>query len=50
MGNGNNEAHKENAECKGSFNAAKFKEDHPEFDFTQYERTSNVSGSLLIAV
>ena len=33
-----------------SFNAAKFKEDHPEFDFTQYERTSNVSGSLLIAV
>ena len=33
-----------------SFNAAKFKEDHPEIDFTQYERTSNVSGSLLIAV
>ena len=33
-----------------SFNAAKFKEDHPEFDFTPYERTSNVSGSLLIAV
>ena len=33
-----------------SFNAAKFKEDHPEIDFTSYERTSNVSGSLLIAV
>ena len=33
-----------------SFNAAKFKEDHPEIDFTQYERTSSVSGSLLIAV
>ena len=33
-----------------SFNAAKFKEDHPEFDFTSYERISNVSGSLLIAV
>ena len=33
-----------------SFNAAKFKEDHPEFDFTPYERTSSVSGSLLIAV
>ena len=33
-----------------SFNAAKFKEDHPEFDFTPYERTSNVSGSLLIVV
>ena len=33
-----------------SFNAAKFKEDHPEIDFKPYERTSNVSGSLLIAV
>ena len=33
-----------------SFNAAKFKEDHPEIDFTPYERTSNVSSSLLIAV
>ena len=33
-----------------SFNATKFKEDHPEIDFTPYERTSNVSGSLLIAV
>ena len=33
-----------------SFNAAKFKEDHPEIDFTPYEMTSNVSGSLLIAV
>ena len=33
-----------------SFNAAKFKEDHPEIDFTSYERISNVSGSLLIAV
>lgn len=33
-----------------SFNAAKFKEDHPEIDLTPYERTSNVSGSLLIAV
>ena len=33
-----------------SFNAAKFKEDHPDIDFKPYERTSNVSGSLLIAV
>ena len=33
-----------------SFNAAKFKEDHPNIDFTPYERTSNVSASLLIAV
>lgn len=33
-----------------SFNIAKFKEDHPEIDFTSYERISNVSGSLLIAV
>ena len=33
-----------------SFNAAKFKEDHPEMDFTPYEKTSSVSGSLLIAV
>ena len=33
-----------------SFNAAKFKEDHPNIDFSPYERTSNVSGSLLIAV
>ena len=33
-----------------SFNAAKFKEDHPDIDFTPYERTSNVSGSILIAV
>lgn len=33
-----------------SFNATKFKEDHPDIDFTPYERTSNVSGSLLIAV
>ena len=33
-----------------SFNAAKFKEDHPDIDFTPYERTSSVSGSLLIAV
>ncbi len=33
-----------------SFNAAKFKEDHPEIDFKPYERKSNVSGSLLIAV
>ena len=33
-----------------SFNAAKFKEDHPNIDFTPYEKTSNVSGSLLIAV
>ena len=32
------------------FNATKFKEDHPNIDFTPYERTSNVSGSLLIAV
>ena len=33
-----------------SFNAAKFKEDHPDIDFKPYERASNVSGSLLIAV
>lgn len=33
-----------------SFNAAKFKEDHPEIDFKPYEWASNVSGSLLIAV
>lgn len=33
-----------------SFNATKFKEDYPDIDFTPYERTSNVSGSLLIAV
>ena len=33
-----------------SFNANQFKADHPNIDFTPYERTSNVSGSLLIAV
>lgn len=33
-----------------SFNANKFKADHPEFDYSPYERTSNVSGSLMIAV
>ena len=33
-----------------SFNATQFKADHPELDYSQYERTSNVSGSLLIAV
>ena len=33
-----------------SFNATQFKADHPELDFSPYERTSNVSGSLLIAV
>ena len=33
-----------------SFNVTKFKEDHPDIDFTPYERTSSVSGSLLIAV
>lgn len=33
-----------------SFNANKFKADHPELDYSPYERTSNVSGSLLIAV
>ena len=33
-----------------SFNANKFKADHPELDFSPYERTSNVSGSLMIAV
>ena len=33
-----------------SFNATQFKADHPEFDYSPYERTSNVSGSLLIAV
>lgn len=33
-----------------SFNATQFKADHPELDFSPYERTSNVSGSLMIAV
>ena len=33
-----------------SFNANKFKADHPELDYSPYERTSNVSGSLMIAV
>ena len=33
-----------------SFNSTQFKADHPEFDFSPYERTSNVSGSLMIAV
>lgn len=33
-----------------SFNATQFKADHPEFDYSPYERTSNVSGSLMIAV
>lgn len=33
-----------------SFNAIQFKADHPELDYSPYERTSNVSGSLLIAV
>lgn len=33
-----------------SFNANQFKADHPELDYSPYERTSNVSGSLLIAV
>ena len=33
-----------------SFNATQFKADHPELDYSLYERTSNVSGSLLIAV
>ena len=33
-----------------SFNATQFKADHPELDYSPYERTSNVSGSLLIAV
>ena len=33
-----------------SFNAVKFKEDHPDIDFKPYERISNVSSSLLIAV
>lgn len=33
-----------------SFNANKFKADHPGLDYSPYERTSNVSGSLLIAV
>lgn len=33
-----------------SFNASRFKADHPELDYSPYERTSNVSGSLLIAV
>ena len=33
-----------------SFNSTQFKADHPELDYSPYERTSNVSGSLLIAV
>ena len=33
-----------------SFNSTQFKADHPELDFSPYERTSNVSGSLMIAV
>lgn len=33
-----------------SFNATQFKADYPELDYSPYERTSNVSGSLLIAV
>lgn len=33
-----------------SFNATQFKADHPGLDFSPYERTSNVSGSLMIAV
>ena len=33
-----------------SFNATQFKADHPELDYSPYERTSNVSGSLMIAV
>lgn len=33
-----------------SFNSSKFKADNPDIDFTPYERTSNVSGCLLIAV
>lgn len=33
-----------------SFNANKFKADHPELDYSPYERASNVSGSLMIAV
>ena len=33
-----------------SFNATQFKADHPELDYSPYERTSNVPGSLLIAV
>lgn len=32
------------------FNANQFKADHPELDYSPYERISNVSGSLLIAV
>ena len=32
------------------FNSTQFKADHPELDFSPYERTSNVSGSLMIAV
>lgn len=33
-----------------SFNSTQFKADHPELDYSPYERTSNVSGSLMIAV
>lgn len=33
-----------------SFNATQFKADHPELDYSPYERTSNVSSSLMIAV
>ena len=35
---------------RSSFNLALFKTDHPEFDYDQYMRVSEVSGSLSIAV
>lgn len=35
---------------RSSFNLALFKTDHPEYDYDQYMRTSEVAGSLSIAV
>ena len=33
-----------------SLNASKLKAEHPEIDYSLYEKTSNVAGSLMIAV
>ena len=35
---------------RSSFNLALFKTDHPEYDYDQYMRVSEVAGSLSIAV
>ncbi len=35
---------------RSSFNLASFKTDHPEYDYDQYMKVSEVSGSLLIAI